>query len=157
MEDINMETEQRGKNLLNDLKLLINNPRYCDVKLICGDNTDGQEPIYAVKALLAVRSEVLDSLLFNGMRETRESEIRFPEISLAAMKVTLAFLYTGEVQEGMITIDNAVGTYHAADYFILPVLKDTVISFVEKLCQKDKDCMIAARLLTEVSQKMGSL
>ncbi|CAG8757448.1 9564_t:CDS:1, partial [Acaulospora morrowiae] len=43
----------RGNSLIDDLKLLINNPRYSDIEISCKDNS----VLYGNSAILAARSE----------------------------------------------------------------------------------------------------
>src|SRR5947208_11615062 len=81
----------RGISLSQDLKLLINNPRYSDIEIICEHGIK----LYGCRAILAARSEILDGLLYNGMRESFDNKISFPEISSSVMEIVLEFLYTG--------------------------------------------------------------
>ncbi|CAG8612884.1 10863_t:CDS:1, partial [Rhizophagus irregularis] len=55
----------RGYSLEQDLKLLINNPKYSDLEILCED----EKKLHACRAILAARSEVFESLLYNGMKE----------------------------------------------------------------------------------------
>ena len=41
----------RGFSLEQDLKLLVNNPKYSDVEILCGD----KEKLYGCRAILAAR------------------------------------------------------------------------------------------------------
>ncbi|CAG8722907.1 11234_t:CDS:1, partial [Acaulospora morrowiae] len=43
----------RGNSLIDDLKLLVNNPRYSDIEIRCKDNS----VLYGNSAILAARSE----------------------------------------------------------------------------------------------------
>ncbi|CAG8573427.1 11612_t:CDS:2 [Diversispora eburnea] len=67
----------RGSSLSIDLQLLVNNPKYSDIIIICAKS----EKLYGCRAILAARSEVFDRLLFNERKETDEREIKFPEIN----------------------------------------------------------------------------
>src|SRR3954469_11831557 len=102
----------RGYSLEQDLKLLINNPKYSDIEILCTD----EEKLHGCRAILAARSEVFDRLLYNGMKETYERQISFPEIKTSGMKVILEYVYTGSIQEESLTMNNIVEAFHAADY-----------------------------------------
>ena len=59
----------RGYSLKEDLRSLINNQKYSDIKFLCKD----EKKLYGCRAILAARSEVFNSLLYNGMKETYEN------------------------------------------------------------------------------------
>src|SRR3954447_11113238 len=69
-----LKTMTRGYSLKQDLRLLINNPKYSDIEILCGDG----KKLHACRAILAARSEVLERLLYNGMKESYENQITFP-------------------------------------------------------------------------------
>jgi hypothetical protein len=94
----------RGFSLEQDLKLLVNNPKYSDVEILCGD----KEKLYGCRAILAARSEVFDGLFYNGMKESYENKVSFPEINSSTMKIILEYAYTGSVKEGSLTKDNII-------------------------------------------------
>ena len=73
----------RGYSLEQDLRLLINNPKYSDIEILCKDEVG----LHGCRAILAARSEVFDRLLYNGMKESYENQISFPEIYTSGMKV----------------------------------------------------------------------
>ena len=108
----------RGYSLEQDLRLLINNPKYSDIEILCED----EKKLYGCRAILAARSEVFNSLLYNGMKESYQNQISFPEINSSVMEIVLEFIYTGITKEGSLTKDNMVETFHVADYFQLPGL-----------------------------------
>src|SRR3954464_4185966 len=79
----------RGYSLEQDLRLLVNNPKYSDIEIVCQD----EKKLHACRAILAARSEVFNSLLYNGMKESYESQISFPEINTSGMEVILEYVY----------------------------------------------------------------
>src|SRR3954452_4798053 len=113
----------RGYSLEQDLRFLINNPKYSDIEILCGD----EEKIHACRAILAARSEVFDRLLYNGMKESYEKQISFPKINSSGMEIILEYAYTGSVKEKSLTKDNVVEAFYAADYFQLLNLQDFII------------------------------
>jgi hypothetical protein len=117
----------RGYLLEQDLKLLINNPKYSDIEILCKDKIK----LYGCRALLAARSEVLDGLLYNGMKETYENQISFPTINSSGMEIILEYTYTGLVKKESLNNDNIIETYHAADYFQLPGLQELIMKTLE--------------------------
>src|SRR5271156_2125026 len=94
----------RGYLLEQDLRLLINNPKYSDIEILCED----EKKLYGCRAILAARSEVFDRLLYNGMKESYENQISFPTINSSEMEIILEFTYTGSVREELLTKDNII-------------------------------------------------
>src|SRR5581483_130321 len=117
----------RGYSLEQDLKLLVNNQKYSDIEILCKDEVK----LHGCRAILAARSEVFDRLLYNGMKETNEKKISFPEINSSGMKITLEYVYTGSIKEESLTKDNIVEAFHAADYFQLLDLKDFIMKTIK--------------------------
>ena len=117
----------RGHSLEQDLGLLVNNPKYSDIEILCVDD----KKLYACRAILAARSEVFDRLLYNGMKESYENQISFPEIGSSGMEIILEYTYTGSIKEESLTKDNIVEAYYAADYFQLPNLQDFIMKTIK--------------------------
>src|SRR5689334_9795881 len=113
----------RGYSLKQDLKLLINNQKYGDIEILCKDKVK----LHGCRAVLAVRSEVFDGLLYNGMKESYEKQISFPEINSSEMEIILEYIYTGSIKEESLTKDNIIETFYAADYFQLSDLQDFIV------------------------------
>ena len=113
----------RGYSLKQDLRLLVNNPKYSDIEILCGD----ERTLYGCRAILAARSEVFDRLLYNGMKESYEKQISFPKIYSSGMEIILEYAYTGSVKEESLTKDNIIEAFYAADYFQLPDLQNLII------------------------------
>ena len=91
----------KGSSLEQDLRLLINNPKYSDVEILCKD----EKILYGCRAILAARSEVFDRLLYNETKESYEKQISFPEINSTGMKIVLEYIYTGLIKEEPYTIE----------------------------------------------------
>ena len=85
----------RGYSLEQDLRLLINNPKYSDIEILCKDD----KKLHGCRAILAARSEVFNSLFYNGMKETYEKQISFPEINSAEMEIVLEYTYTDRLKK----------------------------------------------------------
>jgi hypothetical protein len=138
----------RGYSLEQDLRLLVNNPKYSDIEILCED----EKKLHACRAILAARSEVFDSLLYNGMKETYENQIFFPKINSAGMEIILEYIYTGSIKEESLTRDNTVEAYYAADYFQLTELQD----FIKKTIKNNTNFAEnhSPELLSKVSEKV---
>jgi len=113
----------RGNSLKQDLRLLINNPKYSDIEILCKD----EKTLYGSRVILAARSNVFEGLLYNNGMRTYENKISFPGINSSGMNIILEYIYTGSV-EGPLTKDNIFEALHAADYFQLSKLKDELLS-----------------------------
>src|SRR3954463_8363688 len=116
----------RGYSLEQDLRLLIDNPKYNDIEILCKD----KRKFHGCRAILAARSEVFDGLLYNGMKESYENQISFPKINSAEMEIILEYIYTGLIKEESLTKDNIIETFNAADYFQLLDLQDFITKTV---------------------------
>ncbi|CAI2173201.1 19410_t:CDS:1 [Funneliformis geosporum] len=140
----------RRCSLVKDLRRLINHQKYSDIEIICEDGTK----LFGCKAILAARSEVFDRMLYNGMKESYEKQIIFPEIDSLSMAIVIEFLYTGCNVNNPLTNENIVGAYHAADYLQLPDLQEVIIETLkETLNQRFYEC-IAPELLSRAIDKM---
>src|SRR2546430_638430 len=122
----------RGDSLEQDLKLLINNPKYSDIEILCEDG----KKFYCCRAILAARSDVFDGLLYNGMKESYENQISFPTICSSGMEIILEYTYTGLIKEESLTKDNIIEAFYAADYFQLPDLQDCIMKIVKNTLEK---------------------
>ncbi|RGB33995.1 hypothetical protein C1646_668909 [Rhizophagus diaphanus] len=138
----------RGYSLEQDLRLLVNNPKYSDVEILCED----EKKLYACRAILAARSEVFDRLLYNGMKESYEKQITFPKINSAGMEIILEYIYTGSIKEVSLTKDNTIEAFYAADYFQLLDLQDFILKTVKNSTNFAKNYL--PELLSKISEKM---
>ena len=89
----------------------------CDVILVV---EDGKE-FKAHKQVLSEASPFFEKLLNIDMKESREGIVRLEMFTESAMRNTLQFIYTGDVQ--ILAEDNARELVVSADYFFLPNLK----------------------------------
>ncbi|CAG8578578.1 uncharacterized protein OCT59_001003 [Rhizophagus irregularis] len=141
---------KRGYSLEQDLRLLINNPKYSDIEILCED----EKKLYACRAILAARSEVFDSLLYNGMKESYENKISFPKINSAGMEIILEYTYIGSIKEDLLTKDNIIESYYAADYFQLSDLQDLIMKTVENAFKKNFTENYSPELLSKIVEIM---
>jgi len=89
----------------------------CDVILVV---EDGKE-FKAHKQVLSEASPFFEKLLNSDMKESREGIVRLEMFSESAMRNTLQFIYTGDIQ--ILAEENARDLVVSADYFFLPYLK----------------------------------
>jgi hypothetical protein len=143
----------RGYSLEQDLRLLINNPKYSDIEILCED----EKKLYGCRAILAARSEVFDRLLYNGMKETYENQISFPKINSVGMEIILEYTYTGSIKKESLTKDNIIEAFYAADYFQLPDLQDFIMQTFKNTLEKhnnDNNENYSPELLSKFAEKM---
>ncbi|CAB4403528.1 unnamed protein product [Rhizophagus irregularis] len=137
----------RGYSLEQDLRLLVNNPKYSDIEILCED----EKKLHGCRAILAARSEVFDRLFYNGMKESYENKIFFPKINSAGMEIILEYIYTGSVKEESLTKDNIVEAFYAAVYFQLSDLQDFIFKTVKNTNFAKN---YSPELLSKISEKM---
>ena len=89
----------------------------CDVILLVEDGKEFE----AHKQVLSEASPFFEKLLNSDMKESREGIVRLEMFSESAMRNTLQFIYTGDVQ--ILAEDNARDLVVSADYFLLSTLK----------------------------------
>jgi BTB/POZ domain-containing protein 9 len=78
--------------LCEDISSLYLNEKFSDVVLV----VDG-EKLHAHKAILAVRSEYFEALLYDGTQDLKQSEVAITDVSSEAFKKLLKFIYTGTI------------------------------------------------------------
>src|SRR3954447_24913114 len=143
----------RGNSLEQDLRFLINNPKYSDIEILCGD----EEKLYGCKAILAARSEIFNGLLYNGMKESYENQISFPKINSSGMEIILEYAYTGSIKEESLTKDNIVEAFYAAEYFQLPDLQNLIIKNVKNNLEKNNAENYSPELLSNAADTIPLL
>ncbi|RGB32028.1 hypothetical protein C1646_816898 [Rhizophagus diaphanus] len=89
----------RGESLENDLRALLYNERFFDIKL-----------------------NVLMVSFWEHVKIFYPLVIEFDKIDSNAMEFILNFLYTCEIDLEKLTIDNIIEIYHATEYFELDIL-----------------------------------
>ncbi|RGB34221.1 BTB/POZ protein [Rhizophagus diaphanus] len=140
----------KGSSLSQDLKSLLNNKRYSDIEIICEDNIK----LYANRVILAARSNVLDALFYNGLKESYENQIRFPTFNSHVMKIVLEYVYTGSVREESLNDDIIIiEAYSAADYFQLPDLQEFITGIFKNSLLKSCRVHNLPVLLSNVVEK----
>ncbi|CAB4403525.1 unnamed protein product [Rhizophagus irregularis] len=140
----------RGYSLNQDLKLLVNNSKYSDIEILCKDEIK----LYGCRAILAARSEVLERLLYNGMKESFERKISFPKINSSGMKIILEYIYVGSIEVNSLTKDNIIEAYCAADYFQLLDLQEFIMRTIKIFFKNNYTTNYSPELLSKVVEIM---
>ncbi|GES97567.1 BTB/POZ protein [Rhizophagus clarus] len=140
----------RGYSLEQDLRLLINNPKYSDIEILCED----ERKLHGCRAILAARSEVFDKLLYNGMKESHESKITFPKINSAGMEIILEYIYVGSIKSDSLSEYNIVEAYYAADYFQLQGLQEFIINTLKNTLERNYARNYSPELLSKAAEIM---
>ncbi|CAG8651273.1 4338_t:CDS:1, partial [Ambispora gerdemannii] len=156
---LHMETtDQELSSLSKQLKLILNDEKYSDLKIKCGNSssTDKQEEtLYTYRGILVARSKFFKSMLSNGMKESALDEIFFSDIKASTMKIILEYLYMGVVDEACFSSEVIVPLYINANYFLLNGLEDIIVKFVLKSL-KDIEIYKVAGMLSEITKISNS-
>src|SRR6266516_1690928 len=132
-------------SLEQDVRLLINNPTYSDIEILCED----EKKLHGCRAILAARSKVFNRLL----KESYENQISFPEIKSSGMEIILEYAYTGSIKEESLTKENTVEAFYAADYFQLPDLQDFIMKTFKNTLEKNHVENYSPELLSKAVDK----
>ena len=114
------EEHQFCVEMMKRLDIQRRNEHCCDVILEVGSRDD-QARLKAHRIVLCAASPFFYNAFNSNMKEKKEGLIRLQEVSKDVMQGVLEYLYTGHVD---INEANACDLMAAADYFLLPVLKD---------------------------------
>ncbi|CAB5189686.1 unnamed protein product [Rhizophagus irregularis] len=140
----------RGYSLEQDLRFLINNPKYSDIEILCED----EKKLYGCRVILAARSEVFERLLYNGIKKSYETQIFFPKINSTEMEIVLEYIYTGSVKEESLTKDNIIETFYVADYFQLLNLQGFIMKTFKNILKKNYTEDYSPELLSKFVERM---
>ncbi|CAB4460236.1 hypothetical protein RhiirA1_530258 [Rhizophagus irregularis] len=121
----------RGESLENDLRALLYNERFFDIKLKCSNGI----VLGACKNILSARSNVFN----NFIQQKNMNNIEFDKIDSNAMEFILNFLYTCEIDLEKLTIDNIIEIYHATEYFELDILQKHIIEYTKQILEYEND------------------
>ena len=118
----------------------------CDVILLV---EDGKE-VKVHKQVLSEASPYFEKLLNSDMKESREGIVRLEMFSESAMRNTLQFIYTGDVQ--ILAEDNARDLVVSADYLFLPTLKPLAEASLAKMLNTS-NCLSAYYFFPKISMR----
>ncbi|RIA99722.1 concanavalin A-like lectin/glucanase domain-containing protein [Glomus cerebriforme] len=141
-------------SLSNDLKSLLDNPLFSDIKI---KENDGKE-ISAHRNILVIRSEVFKRLILNEVKETNQDVIEILEFSSDILLVILEYLYSEKVTEKTLKIEILAKAFHSANFFLLEQLKLQIIEFFKIYLENNKEnkVSISAKILSQLLESMES-
>ncbi|CAG8503852.1 14086_t:CDS:2 [Ambispora leptoticha] len=142
----------RGVSLIDDLKSILNNQQFSDIRIKCSDN----QILYGSRIHLAARSEVFNRMLNNGMSETDAAEISFQEISSTTMKIVLEFLYTGDIDKNTLNFKNVIDVLCAANFLLLSTMETRVSELILSMLCEENDDTKAICLYSSIVTKYGT-
>lgn len=85
----------------------------------------------AHRVVMASASPVLESLLMNGMKETKENEIVLKELSGSTWDAAMYFIYTGKLN--LVDIQDGVRMLECSKRFQMEYLEEDVVDFLQSL------------------------
>ncbi|RIA87113.1 hypothetical protein C1645_828270 [Glomus cerebriforme] len=134
--------ETRGYSIENDLRSLINHPKFSDIEILCKHKTR----IHGCKAILAARSTVFEKLLY---KDENQNQFFFPNIDSYGMEIILEYIYTGSFKEELLTKNNIIETYHAANHFNLSNIRDFIFKILKNNLERNYDKNYSPELLSK--------
>jgi len=120
--------------------------KYSDVDLIVGDDKD-TKIFKCHKVIMAARSSYFSALLFGGMKETSQSEIKIKE-DPELFELVLEFIYTGKLSIDGITFENVISVYKVMDLYCLESAKEMILEQCE-LVLNESNCL---KVLSEAAE-----
>jgi hypothetical protein len=142
----------RGESLENDLRTLLYNERFFDIKLKCSNDI----VLGASKNILSARSNIFNNLLQDKNNNNNNIEIiEFDKIDSNAMEFILNFLYTCRIDLEKLTIENIIEIYHATEYFELNNLQKNIIEYTKQILEYENDDS-GKKLLSNFVKKLPS-
>lgn len=116
---------QIHQTVCDNLGGLYLNEKWSDVEL----HVEGKK-LHAHKMILAARSSVFSAMFDHDMAENLTNEVNIEDIDLESFKCVLRFMYCGEID--VISTENALTIYAAADKYALKDLKKLCLEYAEK-------------------------
>ncbi len=116
--------KSHSKDLLSGMYEAYQDGRFCDVTL--------KVPPLELKAhklVLVSLSEYFRAMLTDGLKETRQSEIEFPELDPAMARILLDFAYTGNIR---ITGENVQELLVTANFLGITSVMNACCEFIEE-------------------------
>eukprot|EP01088_Endostelium_zonatum_P018920 TRINITY_DN6275_c0_g1_i1.p1 TRINITY_DN6275_c0_g1~~TRINITY_DN6275_c0_g1_i1.p1 ORF type:complete len:291 (-),score=62.99 TRINITY_DN6275_c0_g1_i1:99-971(-) len=133
--DATGEIEIPASKLIFDLKSILKSKIGADIKLISSNN----QIILAHKIILASRSEAFNAMLYGGMKETHQEEIRFPDLQFEVLTIVVEYLYTDMAE---INGETVVSVYMAADKYNLGRLRALCENYILQNIGLENVCTI---------------
>ncbi|KAJ3646549.1 hypothetical protein Zmor_024133 [Zophobas morio] len=123
-----------NSNIHGHIASLYLNEKYSDVVLIANEKR-----LPAHKAVLAVRSEYFDKLLFGGLQESSQKEIQLNDASSSeAFELFLEYMYTDSISIAPKNIDLSLEVLILAHKYCMEDLQNTLIIKLVEAVDLDK-------------------
>lgn len=126
-------TDLGPQNLESDMLKLLNNHELSNVSFMCRDHV----VVYAVKEILAARSDFFRVLLYGGMKESGQDQIQLPTAMSSHLLVVFEFLHSGKLK--LPQNPNAaliVGVYELSMQYQLEELQKDLLKAIPSLLSK---------------------
>ncbi|XP_015927738.1 speckle-type POZ protein B-like [Parasteatoda tepidariorum] len=135
--------------LQSDLKGLLKNNFYADIKFLIGDDI-----LHAHKNILCSRSVVFKKMFEQNMKENKDSTVEITDIQKPVFEAFLSFLYTGTIRNN--ELDIVMSLYSVADKYavetlvktcsnlLVGYLSDKTVPLILKLADKHNDATLKA-------------
>ena len=111
---------------------------YSDIVLVVGDT----HRIPAHKVILAARSEYFRALLFGGMRESTQAEIKLVDTPLVAFKHLLRYIYTGNMSLNSVKEDLILDILGLAHLYGFLELETSISDYLKAVLSVRTVCLI---------------
>ena len=106
------------------LAVMRENGTFCDA-FICIPGVKKKLPVH--RAVLASCSEFFRALFTNGLRETKENDVKLHGVSVSVMETIIQYAYTKQIS---LTSSNVEELFEAADRFSILAMLDECITFL---------------------------
>jgi len=111
---------------------------YSDIVLVVGENNR----IPAHKVILAARSEYFRALLFGGMKESSQEEIKLVDTPLVAFKHLLRYIYTGNMSLNSFKEDLILDILGLAHLYGFLELETSISDYLKAVLSVRTVCLI---------------
>lgn len=132
---------QHSRYLSENIGSLYLNGDFSDITLIVAG-----ERLSAHKVILAARSDYFRALLFGGLRESSQNEIELKDenITLAAFKFLLHYVYTGRLNLARLKDDMILDVLGLAHSLGFDLLESAIIDYLQLILNDKNLCQILA-------------
>ncbi|GFT37560.1 protein maternal effect lethal 26 [Nephila pilipes] len=130
-----VEKDKPINSLGNDMQLLFNGQKYCDVTFKLADG----KCIKVIKAILSARSAVFNAMFENNMSEKSSGVVEVSDVDYDTLRRLLFFIYT-DTLEDIYDHATAVKLYIAADKYQILSLKDQCSKYLATKIPSESIC-----------------
>lgn len=128
------------------------NSEYSDVTFI----VNGEE-IFAHKYILAMRSAYFRGLLYSGLAESTQREIKLNDVPLEAFKATLKYIYTGCMALCEMKDEHILDVVGLAELYGAEALKLAIVSHLTENVSEKNCCKIVDAIRLYNLETLGNV